>query len=327
MHALLVKTSSLGDVVHNLPLVTDIQRHNPGAIIDWVVEETFADIPRLHPGVHRVIPVAVRRWRKALFSAATWREMAAFRRQLREDCYDVVLDSQGLIKSAVIAQQARMAANGRRLGFNAEAAREPFAARFYDIGFGIPKSAHAVERNRWLAAAAFGYTLDVPLDYGITATPLSASWLPVKSYAVLFSGTSRADKLWPESDWVTLANALNTAVILPAGSAEEHERALRLAAQIHYAIVAPPLGIAELAGLLAGAQVVVGLDTGLTHLAAALAKPTLAIFAGSDPELTGVHVESGLANAINLGHKGAPPAADEVIAAVRRLPRNLRTSP
>ena len=318
MHALLVKTSSLGDVVHNLPVVTDIQRHFPGAVIDWVVEEAFADIPRLHPGVHCVIPVAIRRWRKQLFTAATWHEMAAFRRDLRRDYYDVVLDTQGLVKSAVVARQAQRAANGRRLGFSAEAAREPFAARFYDAGFMIPKSAHAVERNRWLAAAAFDYALDEALDYGIAAAPLAASWLPAKPYAVLLTGTSRADKLWPESAWVALAQALNVDAILPAGSAEERERAQRLAAQISHAIVAPPLGIAELASLSAGAQMVIGLDSGLTHLAAALDKPTLAIFSGSDPELTGVHAGPA---AINLGRKGEPPAVDEIIAAARNLLR------
>lgn len=322
MHALLVKTSSLGDVVHNLPVVTDIQRHNPGAVIDWVVEEAFADIPRLHSGVHRVIPVAVRRWRKRLFAAATWREMAAFRRELREDFYDVVLDTQGLIKSAVIARQAELAEHGRRMGYSAEAAREPAAARFYDAGFTIPKNVHAVERNRWLAAAAFGYALDETVDYGIAATPLGAEWLPARPYAVLLSGTSRADKLWPESDWVALAKSLNMAAVLPAGSAEERERAQRLAALIPDAVAAPPLGIGALAGLLAGARLVIGLDTGLTHLAAALNRPTLALFSGSDPDLTGVRAASHSAHAArNLGRRGTPPAAEEAIVAARDLLR------
>lgn len=320
MHALLVKTSSLGDVVHNLPVVTDIRRHIPDAVIDWVVEETFADIPRLHPGVRRVIPVAIRRWRKQLCTAATWREMAAFRRGLHEVLYDAVLDTQGLVKSAVIARQAQLNVNGRRLGYAAEAAREPLAARFYDTGFVVSKNVPAVERNRRLAAAAFGYTLDEPLDYGISAEPLTANWLPGTPYAVLFTGTSRADKQWPEADWVALARALNISVILPAGSADERERAQRLAAQIPHAIAAPGLGIAELAGLLCGAQIVVGLDTGLTHLAAALNKPTIAVFSGSDPELTGVHAGRGLPNgALNIGRKGMPPNAEEVIAAARGL--------
>jgi heptosyltransferase-1 len=317
MHALLVKTSSLGDVVHNLPVVADIQRHNPGAVIDWVVEEAFSDIPRLHPGVHRVIPVSIRRWRKQLLAPATWGEIAAFRRELREDFYDVVLDTQGLIKSAVLVKQAELAVNGRRLGFSAEAAREPFAARFYDAGFAIPKNAHAVERNRWLAAAAFGYTLDAPLDYGISAAPLAANWLPAKPYAVMLTGTSRTDKLWPDIDWIALALALNMPVVLPAGSVAERERVQRLAAQIPDAVIAPPLGIAELASLLAGTQLVVGLDTGLTHLAAALNKPTIAIFSGSDPDLTGVHATASAA--INLGRNGAPPLVDEAITTAKAL--------
>ncbi len=327
MHALLVKTSSLGDVVHNLPVVTDIHSRYPDAVIDWVVEEAFADIPRLHPGVHRVIPIAIRRWRKQLLAPAIWREITTFRHDLREDFYDAVLDTQGLIKSAVIARQAALAVNGRRLGYAAEAAREPFAARFYDAGFVIPKNAHAVLRNRWLTAAAFDYTLDSPLDYGIASTPLAAHWLPTLPYAVLLTGTSRADKLWPDMNWIALAQALNMSIVLPAGSAEERERAARIASQLPKAVVAPALGIAELAGLLAGAQLVVGLDTGLTHLATALGKPTVAIFSGSDPALTGVLAPSPLAEegwregAINLGNNGTPPTAAEVIAAAKGLMR------
>ena len=319
MRVLLVKTSSLGDVVHNLPLVTDIQCRMPGTLIDWVVEEGFADIPRLHPGVSRVIPAALRRWRKRIFSGATWREIAAFRRDLRGEYYDIVLDSQGLIKSALIAKQALLSINGRRVGYAAEAAREPLAARFYDTGFAIPKNAHAIDRNRWLASAAFDYPVAQELDYGIGAESLQADWLPASPYTVLLTGTSRADKCWPESDWVALGCALETALVLPAGSAEERARAERLAQQFPRAVAAPALGISALAGLLAGSQRVIGLDTGLTHLAAALGKPTLAIFAGSDPELTGVLAGTAGRAVANIGCRGAPPNAQEVIAAVHAL--------
>ena len=328
MHVLLVKTSSLGDVVHNLPVVTDIQRHLPGAVIDWVVEEGFADIPRLHPGVHKVIPVALRRWRKQLFAADTWREIAALRYELKHDCYDVVLDTQGLIKSAVIAKQAGLAVNGRRVGYAAEAAREPLAAHFYDAGFAVPKNAHAIERNRRLAASALGYALDQPLDYGINTEALVAAkvgtkvgnWLPPQPYAVFLTGTSRTDKLWPEADWLALARALDIHVVLPAGSAEERARAQRLAALMPRATMAPALNVAGIASLMGGAHFVVGLDTGLTHLAAALNRSTLAIFCGSAPQLTGILAGSASGNiAINLGDKGAPPSADEVISAVRGL--------
>jgi heptosyltransferase-1 len=312
----LVKTSSLGDVVHNLPVVSDIRARFPQASIDWMVEENFADIPRLHPAIRRVIPVAVRRWRRAPLSAATWREWRDFRRTVRAEQYDLVLDTQGLIKSALLARQAR----GKHAGYAAESAREPFAARCYDVTHIVPRNLHAVERNRKLAAAALGYDLDMPLDYGITAVPLAAPWLPAQPYCVLLTASSRADKLWPEEDWLTLAAALNARgllCVLPSGSAEERVRAARLAGGMAQAVAAPPMRIAELAQLLAGARLVVGVDTGLSHLAAALRRQTLCLFAGSHPELTGVFAGD---RAINLGGAGAPPTAAQVIAtALERL--------
>lgn len=316
MRILLVKTSSLGDVIHNLPVASDIRRRMPEARIDWMVEENFAGIPRLHPAVSGVIPVAVRRWRKSLLSPATWREISAFRRAARADSYDAVLDTQGLLKSALLAAQAR----GKKLGHAADSAREPVAARFYDAGFSIPKNLHAVERNRRLAAAALGYALDdLPLDYGITAAPLAADWLPAGDYAVLLTATSRTDKEWPEADWLALGAALGATglrCVLPGGSDRERERATRMAAQLGRAVAAPAMNLADLAGLLAGARIVVGVDTGLVHLAAALGRPTLALYCASDPALTGV---LGTAPHVNLGGSGTPPPAAETVRVARGL--------
>jgi heptosyltransferase I len=316
---LLVKTSSLGDVVHNLPVATDLARRFPGVEIDWLVEESFAEIPRLHPAVRRVIPVAVRRWRKALFSATTWREIGAWRRLATADSYDAVLDTQGLVKSALMARQS----HGEKLGHAADSAREPLAAHFYDRCFCVPKNLHAVERNRLLAAQAFGYALDTPPDYGIAASPLSADWLRSWShggdYAVLLTATSRADKEWPEQDWQALGMALIAAglrCVLPGGSAAERARAARLATSLGRSVAAPAMNLTELAALLAGASLVVGVDTGLVHLAAALGRPTLALYCGSDPALTGVLAGD---KAINLGSAGAPPAAGEVVARALQL--------
>lgn len=316
---LLVKTSSLGDVIHNLPVVSDLRRHFPHLAIDWVVEESFADIARLHPAVRNVIPVALRRWRKQLFKADTWLQWRAFRQALCRRHYDVILDTQGLVKSALIGWIAR----GNRCGYAAEAAREPLAARFYNRCFAIPRNLHAVARNRWLAAAAFDYpppdAVDPLLDYGIRARPLLAPWLPPQPYAVLLSATSRDDKLWAEANWRALADDLHAhgiAAVLPGGSAAERERAARLAAAMRNAVAAPPLDIPALAALIAGAAIVIGVDTGLTHLAAALGRPVIAIFAGSDPGLTGVLAATP---AINLGGRGAPPGAAEVWSAARQM--------
>jgi len=315
---LLVKTSSLGDVIHNLPVVSDISAKFPDMKIDWAVEESFAAIPRLHPAVRRVFPVALRRWRSSLMSRVTWGELRKFKHDLQSEHYDHVLDTQGLIKSALITRLAR----GQRCGYAAEAAREPLAARCYDVTFTIPKNLHAVERNRWLAAAALGYILDTPLDYGIRATPLQADWLPAAPYVVLLTATSRADKLWPEPYWLTLAAELNARglyCVLPAGSEIERKRVAKLAGAMKRAVVAPPMQLDTLAALLAGAQAVIGVDTGLTHLAAALQVPVAALFCGSDPQLTGVH--AGV-NAINLGGIGEEPKPVAVLAAIESwLPR------
>ncbi len=313
MNILLVKTSSLGDVIHNLPVVSDLVRRLPDPVIDWCVEESFAAIPRLHPAVKRIIPVAMRRWRKTPLSPATWGEIRAFRKRLRSGAYDVVLDTQGLLKSALIARQAR----GSICGYAAEAAREPLAAHFYDETFAIPRSAHAVDRNRWLAAAAFDYPGDLPLDYGVRVPAYSADWLAPGPYAVMLTATSRDDKLWDEASWRLLAHELafrGLRTIFPAGSPLERERATRLAAGIPDAIAAPPMGIDQLAGLLAGARLCVGVDTGLTHLAAAVAVPTVALYIATAPELTGV---VGTAFFRNLGGPRLRPTAQQVIDTLR----------
>jgi len=308
---LLVKTSSLGDVVHNLPVVSDLRRHFPEAAIDWVVEEGFADIPRLHPAVRRVIPVAVRRWRKAPAAPATWREIGALRRLLRAETYDDVLDTQGLLKSALIARLAR----GSHLGFARDSVREPLAACLYERGLTVARDLHAVERNRALAGAAFAYRPGPALDYGIAAAPLAAAWLPLPPYAVLLTATSRDDKLWPEDDWLALGAGLakrGLSCVLPGGTAAERGRTARLAARLPRAVAVPPLELRQLAGLLAGAALVVGVDTGLAHLAAALRRPTLGLYCATDPRLTGVYAGD---TALNLGGPGAAPSLASVMAA------------
>lgn len=318
---LLVKTSSLGDVVHNLPVVNDLLREFPGAEIDWLVEEGFTAIPALHPAIRRVIPVAIRRWRKHLGERATWAEIAAFRRQLRATAYDAVLDTQGLFKSGLLSRLAR----GWRCGYAREAAREPLAALFYNESFVIPRNLHAVDRNRWLAAAVFDYPPpdSDSVDYGVAAAcralPRSAT-APATPYVVLLTATSRDDKLWAEENWQALGRHFaeqGLCCLLPAGSDSERQRAARLAAAIPEAIPLPPLGIAELAGLLAGARLCVGVDTGLAHLATAVGTPTIALFSASDPGLTGVF---GSAFHRNLGQRGAPPSVADVIAACAAAP-------
>ena len=313
-NVLLIKTSSLGDVVHNLPVVSDIRARYPGARIDWVVEEAYGDIVGMHPGVHRIIPVALRRWRGNVLKLAHWREFGQFRYALSGMRYDSVIDTQGLIKSALLAQ----AAAGTRHGYARDSAREPLAARFYDVTHSVARDLHAVERNRRLAAKSLGYALPATLDYGIAAAPAAAARAP---YCVLLHATSRADKLWPEAAWTQLGRELvqqGYALVLPWGDAPEHARSERLAQSLPGASVPPALDIAGVSRLLAGADAVIGVDTGLTHLAAALGRPVVALYCGTQPGLTGVFAGRG-ARVRNLGGRSAVPEVAAVRAALTEI--------
>jgi heptosyltransferase-1 len=311
---LLVKTSSLGDVIHNLPVATDIRAALPDVLIDWVVEEQYAALPRLHPAVARALPVALRRWRSSFLAAEVRAEIRAFLAELRSTDYDLVIDTQGLLKSALVTRAAR----GARHGLDFASAREPLAP-FYDCVHAVPWSLHAVERNRTLAALALGRAVPPQLDYGITAPAARAPWLPQEPYAVLIHATSSAAKLWPASRWIELAGSLaerGTRSVLTWGAAPERARAEEIARGIPGAVVAPALSLTEAAGVLAGARAVVGVDTGLTHFACALKAPTVGIYCATDPAATGLY---GAARAVNVGGRGGPPAVREVAAALERV--------
>ena len=310
LKVLLVKTSSLGDVVHNLPVVTDIRARFPDACIDWAVEEAYAPLVRLHPDIRRVIPVAIRRWRSRLLGPSTWSELGALRGMFRAEGYDAIVDTQGLIKSALLARAAR----GRHHGFDAKSAREPLASRFYEVKHHVARDQHAVKRNRALVASALGYRAEGPVIWGATAgTPASVR------YTVLLHSTSRADKHWPEDRWVALGRELENSglrCVLPWGSEKERSRSLRIASFLADAQVPERLPLVQMASLLGAASAVVGVDTGLTHLAAALGVPVAAIYCSTDPALTGVY---GARRARNLGGPGIVPEVAQVSAALCEL--------
>ena len=297
-------------------MVSDIVSHYPEACIDWLVEESFAPLPKLHPRVNKVIPVAVRRWKRAVFQSNTWREIGALRSTLAQCRYDLIIDTQGLLKSALLGMNAK----GAHYGYDRNSAREPLASLFYQHTYSVARLQHAVERNRQLAALALGYTLQGKANFGIHAPEIaSPEWLPSARYVVLLHATSRDDKLWEESNWVALGKQLHEqgiVCVLPWGSTKEQERSQRLAALIPEAISTPKLNLNEVAALLAGAHAIVGVDTGIAHLAAALHRPTIGIYTATDPLLTGVY-QGDLT--INLGGIQRSPSVAEVSAAITKL--------
>ena len=318
LRLLIIKTSSLGDVIHNLPAVSDIGARFPDAAIDWAVEEDFADVAALHPAVARVIPVALRRWRHAPLAPATWCEFRDLRRALRAERYDAVLDTQGLLKSAVLARLAR----GASCGQDRKTAREPLAACFYDRTFHVARGRHAVVRNRDLAAQALGYALPMtPPDYGIRAPDEPPPLTVPDKFILGLHATSRESKLWPVAHWVALGRALEgkgLVLVLPWGSRAEEARARAIAHGVPRAQLLPKLGLRALAVVMGRARAVVGVDTGLVHLAAALGLPTVALYTDTSPALTGV-LAADASRARNLGDRARVPAPDEVQRALAAL--------
>ena len=310
MRILIVRTSSLGDLVHMLPAISDIAQHVPGAQIDWVVEEAFAEIPGWHPAVNRVLTVAHRRWRRAWFSAPVRQQRQAVKEAIRDGQYDIVLDMQALLKSVWLVR----ASAGKKHGLDWRSAREPLCSLFYDVRHRVGFWQPAVLRQRQLAAAAFGYEWQGEPDFGLQRFAGQSN--DDEPYAVIMPSASRDDKLWPADDWQRVFDVLQAAGLslrLLAGNESEADRARALIAGRAQALVQPKSGLTALAALMAGASIMVGLDSGLTHLSAALGTSTIGIYKASTPVRTPL-VGSGYT--ASLGDRDAPPDGTAVLAAV-----------
>jgi len=284
MRVLIIKTSSLGDVIHTLPALMDAVKQVPNIQFDWVVEESFQEIPAWHSRVNKVIPIALRRWRKDWFSALKSGEMSAFLHSLRMSSYDYIIDAQGLLKSGVIA----LLAKGKRGGFSWAAAKEPLTSLIYHDKTYASWKEHAILRARALFAGSLKYEL--PIDkpnYGLDLGRVkkdSTEEIPCP-YLIFLHGTTWKNKHWPEAYWVELARKVVTLgfqIRLFWGNPQERERAVRIAQAVGGVIVMPKLNLKEIAKTLAFAKAVVAVDTGLGHLTAALGIPCLSLYGPSD---------------------------------------------
>lgn len=312
---LIIKSSSMGDIIHALPVAHDIHQALPDVRIDWVAEESFRDIPRLAPAVSKVHVTAFRRWRKAPFSAQVRAEVATLRATLEGEHYDCVLDIQGLMRSALVAKWTKVPSTGYTWG----TIRERLASLAYTHHLNLPESLGAVKRYRMAAAETLGYSIDTEKTvFGLQATGSAPVRLQEKtvSFAV---NTSRDEKLWPEAHWIELGGALSERGFTPVlywGGAAEEARAKRIAAAIPGAVVAPRARLSDVATGLAQASLMVGVDTGLAHLAAALGCPSVGIFVATPTET--LHLV-GDGPCESLGGEGQMPAVAEVLAAAQRV--------
>ena len=280
MRVLIVKTSSMGDLIHTLPALTDAKRAIPQIQFDWVAERGFSEIPHWHPAVENVIVSDLRKWKKQPFASWLSSEYMTFRTALASQDYDLVIDAQGLIKSSWLI--ARLA-HGEVAGYDRKSAREGLASMVYNRKYTVSRSLHAVERTRSLFAQSLGYELSGRPDAGLVHGNSSDQtvWL--------IHGTSRVDKEWPESQWIELARALvhkGMQIHLPGGSEAEINRAHRIASYCD-GVVHQSVGLTEIKSLMAKAAAVVAVDTGLAHLADALQKKLVMLFGPTQPGLVG----------------------------------------
>jgi lipopolysaccharide heptosyltransferase I len=310
---LFVKTSSIGDLVHHMPALTEARQRRPGARFAWVVEESFVPLVKLHPGVDEIIPVASRRWRRSLLQPSTWREVRDFRRKLKERTYDHIIDTQGLLRSAMICRIA----HGLSHGYDPDSIRETAASRLYDVQHRVSRGLHAIERNRILTGLALGYVPKGEPNFGIERVALAQP--SERPYAVFLHGTARQTKEWPQHHWMALGEALDPRglrIILPWGTESERTRSEMIAARLSNAEVPARQPLDVMARLIAGASLVIGLDTGLLHLAAALDVPVAAVFVDTEPALAR---PMGNGRMALVGGKAKLPAVADVMAAVDQV--------
>ena len=332
---LLVKLSSLGDVLHNLPIVWDLRARLPDAQIDWVVEEAYVHL--LEPllsrdgfkGIDRIIPFGLRRWKKNLFSLTTWKEFFAFKKILQSTTYDILIETQGLLKSAIVCSLTKKRSDAVVAGLaNATefSGYEPLARAFYNQSVHVPTQCHAVDRSRWVMCSALDLSLigrgDIPQFYPPSfaqAIPKSTLEGLKSPYVLCFHSTAREAKRWSNENWVALGKDLSTRgyqLVFPWGNATEKSVSELLASQIPGALVPPTFSIEEAFSVIAGATLTVGVDTGLTHLAAVLDKPTVEIYCDSPRWKTEGYWSEKIAN---VGDIQDPPSVQEVLDASLKL--------
>jgi len=331
---LLVKLSSLGDVLHNLPIVWDLRARLPNAQIDWVVEEGYIHLLRPllsrdgFKGIDHIVPFGLRRWKKNLLRLSTWQEFFVFKKQLQKNAYDAVIETQGLLKSAIVCSLAKKTSNAVIAGLaNATefSGYEPIAKSFYNQSVQVPTQCHAVDRSRWVMCSALDWPLlersstpqFYPAQYiqSLPSPTQALAQVLVTPYVLCFHSTAREAKRWPNHHWVELGKELAARgyqVVLPWGNLAERVVSEEIASQIPNALVPPAFSIEDAFAVIASAALTVGVDTGLTHLAAVLNKPTVEIYCDSPLWKTEGYWSN---NIRNVGDIQKPPTVTEVLQA------------
>lgn len=323
MKVLLVRTSSMGDLIHTLPAIEDLSRHRPDIQLHWLCEEAFSDIARLHPFVRKIHLFSWRQWRKKLFSTETRQHLSTLKKALMAEKFDLVLDSQGLLKSAI---PAKLMTKAPMVGLHRKSAKEPLASFFYQKTIQLKKNHNMIWQNRQLFAETFAYTVNhTEVQFGAKVPENIVFPIENKPYHVCIHAASRPEKLWPEALWIELMQRIHAQtghhIYLTWGSEEEYHRSLRLAENTAFVHICPRMSLIQAASLLQNAESVVGVDTGLFHLGNVFSHPSVGIYTDSPPEYTAMQFSP---YEKNIGGIGVIPPLEDVWNLWREVVENKR---
>lgn len=292
MRILVIKISSMGDIIHTLPAITDASNAIPNALFDWVVEETFSEIPTWHPFVDQVIPIKLRFWKNQWYKLNSWKEYHKCIRQLNTKKYDAIIDAQGLLKTSLFI--THKITYGTKHGMNFYSAKEGISSLFYHKNYYINKMQHAIERIRQLFSFSLKYTLPLNLgQYNIRHNFNSKTkFYNLSPYLIFFHATTQPEKHWPELNWYMLIKyAINSGyqIKIPFWTIHEELFVKRLKDHFSEIIILSKLTLNQIAMQIIESRATISVDTGLSHLSAALNCPNLTLYGPTDPKLIGTY--------------------------------------
>lgn len=316
MKILIIRLSAIGDIFHTLTILPDIRKVFKDVQIDWLVDESFVEVTKLSPLIENVIPIPLKKWKKSKLSYLP--NLIKYKKSLPKVNYDYIIDTQSLIKTALLS---KFLFNGEIYGLDRKSAREPLASLFYDYKYNVNQDNVAVIRLRGLIAKIFNLNHNLrKFSFDVKTKP----YLPNfdSKYVLFLHGTSKENKKWAIDNWVELSQWIisNTdkQIVVTHSNDSEYQFTKDLKDKLNSSrlTIIDKLKFAEFADVVKHASLVVGVDTGFTHLANLLHIPTIAIYQASDPNYVGM-LESAIAK--NLGNKESKITSYQAISCIQRI--------
>ena len=278
MKIAIVKLSAMGDIVHAMVALQFIKKKYPNIQLDWVVEKAFIGVLQDNPHIDNILPVELKAIKKN--KLAIFKEIKRVKKYAKAN-YDLVIDAQGLLKSAIVAKLL----GKKAAGFNRNSIREKVASWFYNIGVDIDYAANTIDRNAKVLGEPLGVEITPQMILNkepflfFKESEIYKSYLSSDKKNIIFViGSTWESRNYPKEKFAALADILQENVLIVWGDKQEREKAEWIAQNSSFAFVMPKLNLNELKALIASADLVIGNDTGPTHMAWGLNIPSITLF-------------------------------------------------